>query len=152
MVLKTEYISLAHALIHLKKQVIESIPFARKHVPQMQNPEQLFYWLKQRVIYKRDPDEIELFMTMQTMFAGTRTGTPGAGDCDDFTITALACLIAKGFNNVQVILVGRSKSNPVHIYAGVVYNNKQYVFDLTNRSFNYERDNYKFKQVLQFKI
>lgn len=149
---KQEYISLSHALVHLKKQVIESIPFARKHVPKFANPEQLFYYLKQRVIYRRDPPDIELFMTMQTMFAGTRTGTPGAGDCDDFTIVALACCIAQGWINVQVVLVGRSKANPVHIYSGVVFNGLQYWFDLTNPTFNYERKNYKYKQVLQFKI
>lgn len=152
MVFLKDYQDLTDTLLHLKIQVRDSLPFAAKVVPDVDTPEQLFYWLKDKVIYSRDPSTTELLMTMQTQFDGSRTGTPGAGDCDDFTITSLASLIAAGFNDVKVVLVGRSLENPVHIYAAVKFNGKLYWFDLTNSKFNYQRTNYKYQQILDFSL
>jgi len=157
MVFFREYDDLADTLIHLKRQVKDSLAYARSVLPAFDSPEELFSYLKARVIYLSDPlhtdkEPIELLMTMQTMMKGTRTGKPGAGDCDDFTITSLASLKVSGFNDLYVILVGRKKSNPVHIYAGVKWNGKLCAFDLTNSRFDYERVNYKYKQPLKCNI
>lgn len=150
-----DYNGLADTLLNLKRQVIDSISFAQKVIPSVSTPEELFYFLKQHTIYRSDPkhtdgEDIELLMTMQTLMNGSRTGTPGAGDCDDFTITSLASLIASGFKDVRVILVGRNFSHPVHIYAGVVENGTVIPFDLTNEQFGVERNNYKYRQILVF--
>lgn len=150
MVFKRGYKSLADTLLHIKQQVRDSMAYAHAHVPEVETPHDLFKWLKQRCIYKRDPGDTELLLTMQTMMSGKRTGTRGAGDCDDFTITALASLITSGFKDVKVVLVGRSLSHPVHIYVAVKYKNRLIPFDLTNQYIGQERHTYKYKQVLDF--
>jgi len=132
--------------------------FARNNVPRFNSPGELFSWLKKRVTYLSDPSDksdrepIELLMTMQTIMSGSRTLIPGAGDCDDFTIVSLASLLASGFRDVYVILVGRNKTYPVHIYAAVNDGGVITPFDLTNRNYGDERNNYSYKQVLKFNL
>lgn len=149
MILLKEYEDLNDVLLHIKIQIQESIDFARQYCPDVSDPRELFYWLHDRVKYMSDPVTIELIMTMETMMNGTRTGVPGGGDCDDFTITGVASLIACGFEDVQIVLAGRRKDNPVHIYCRVKYGGDWYAFDLTNEQFDYER-NYKYIQNLDF--
>lgn len=157
MILFREYDDLTDTLLHIKIQIQDSIQYAMDNVPRMDTPAELFSWLKKRTTYLSDPthkdgEPIELLMTMQTMMSGSRTGIPGAGDCDDFTITSLACLIAQGFTDVYVILVGRKYSHPVHIYAAVKDEGTIIPFDLTNQQYGVERNNYKYKQTLKFGI
>lgn len=152
MILLKEYETLSDVLIKLKHQVIDSLNYADDNVPDFSEPASLFYWLKDRTIYKNDPSTIELLMTMETMLSGTRTGIPGAGDCDDFTISGLASCLVCGFGPLEVVLAGRDKRAPVHIYFRVLDGQSWKVFDLTNSKFNQERDSYKFKQYIPFKI
>jgi transglutaminase-like putative cysteine protease len=149
MILLKKYESLEDVLLHIKIQILESLDFAEKFIPTFNNPRELFYWLHDRVTYLSDPTTIELIMTMQTMMDGTRTGIPGAGDCDDFTITAMACLYVAGFTENQIVLAGRKKNLPVHIYCRTYFNGDWYVFDLTNDQFDYQRS-YKYIQHLDF--
>lgn len=148
MKLKKKYKSLDDTLKHLKLQVIESVPFAEKVCPQFDNPEDLFYWLKGKVKYKNDPAGIELLQTMQTMFRGRYWGVPGWGDCDCFVITTLACMIVQGWEDIDIALVGRKRSVPVHIYTIIYWNGERKVFDLTNRDFDHERDTYNYIQEI----
>lgn len=152
MVADKPYKDLDDTLVHLKYQVLDSIKYAANNVPHFDTPKELYNFLKRRVTYRNDPKDRELLMTMQTMMNGTRTGQPGAGDCDDFTITSLASLYVNGFDPLYLILVGRSSKYPVHVYAGVKWYGKIQPFDLTNDRFGYERKNYIYQQILPFKV
>jgi len=142
------YKDLTQVMQFMKIQILESVPFACQVCPDFSNdsPEKLFNWLKNWVRYKNDPFGVELLQTMQTMY---RKG--GWGDCDCFTISTIACMIACDYKHIDVVLVGRNRSNAVHIFTQCVINGKRYTFDLTNKHFNTERK-YPFKQTLRFKI
>ncbi len=150
MILLKKYESLEDALLLLKKQVADSIPYAEENIPEFDDPEELFDWMKDRVTFINDPKGRELFQSMETFVEGSRMGVPWGGDCDCFTISALAALIVNSFAPVWVILVGREPDEAVHIYAGV--GDDAVPFDLTNDEFGYERDEYSYKQVLPFNL
>lgn len=150
MILLKEYDSLEDTLLLLKQQVADSLHYARKIIPEFDDAEDLFYWMKERVVYVEDPKGIELLQSFKTFVKGSRTGVPWSGDCDCFTIAALSGLIVNDLVPCQVILVGRNSESPVHIYAGV--GDDAVPFDLTNEEFGYERDEYRFKQVLPFSL
>lgn len=147
MVKKLYYDNLTTTLKYLKIQVIDSIEFAAENCPNFEdNPKGLFTWLKGWVRYQNDPKGVELLQTMQTLWANN-----GRGDCDCFVITTLACLCVCGFKDIEVVLVGRTPLNAVHIYTQVTYAGKTYILDLTNRYFDHERK-YPYKQILPFKL
>jgi hypothetical protein len=83
--------------------------------------------LKPRLTYKKDPATVELFQTYNTLFYDNWHGIPGAGDCDCFVISTLAGARAAGLN-CNIVLAGREKTHPVHIWAEV----DGVPFDLTN--------------------
>lgn len=148
MELKKPYKDIHETMKYIKLQIIDSVPFACMTVPQFRKPSELFYWLKNRTRYKNDPEGTELLQSMQTMFRNNWHGESGLGDCDCFTITAIASMIANQWHGLSIILVGREKSHPVHIYASIKWNGKTEIFDLTNPRYNFERKSYKYKQVL----
>jgi len=150
MKLLKEYQDLDDTLLLLKQQVADSLPYAEKIIPEFDHPEDLFDWMKSQVTYIADPKGIELLQSVKTFVKGTRTGTPYGGDCDCFTIFALAGLIVNDFLPCSVILVGREADVPVHIYAGV--GDDAVPFDLTNDEYGYEREEYSYKQVLEFNL
>ena len=152
MVEKMPYQDLNHALRLLRKQVMEGVPYAQQDLPKFDTPEQVFRWLKLRTTYKHDPKGTELFQTLPTLLDDNYHGLTGSGDCDCFTIAALTILLANGFDNCGIVLVGRKSWKPVHIYAYVIDDSgeKKYL-DLTNRVYNYERS-YPYKQHIQFKL
>lgn len=129
----------------MREQARRSVPFARRFLPRgKMTPAELFDYLKSETVYINDPEGIELLQSMPTLFSEKNIhGIYGAGDCDCFTLASLACFKAKRFTNYRIVLVGRSKSAPVHIYSEL--NGKP--FDLTNNTYGAER-NYPFKQVL----
>lgn len=146
---KKDYVSLAHTLIMLREQARRSVPFAKRFLPSgHMTPAELFDFLKSETIYMNDPDGIELLQSMPTLFSQNNFhGIWGAGDCDCFTLTSLACFKAKGMNNCKIVLVGRDAAAPVHIYTMV----NGIPFDLTNSTIGVERK-YKYKQVLPVNI
>ena len=148
MELKKKYKDLDDTLFHLKLQVKHSLPFARIVVPEFSHPEELFDWLKKRVTYKNDPPSTELLQSMQTLLSGNYWGIKGAGDCDCFTIATLASAIVNGWDDLYIVLVGRQKSHPVHIYSVIYWKGERMVIDLTNKNFNQERDSYKYFQEI----
>jgi len=147
------YKDINHTLKMLKKQVISGIPFALKHCPKFDTPEQVFYWLKDNTTYKLDPKGIELLQSLPTLITENNWhGKQGHGDCDCFTIALLTLLAANGFDNLYVILVGRNRFTPVHIYCGLIDNEKTLrILDLTNPQYDTERK-YPYRQHLKFKI
>lgn len=148
---KIPYPSLNESLKHLRIQVIDSLPYAVKHLPRFNSPEQIFKYCKNRYTYKNDPAGIELFQTVPTLLTDNEHGRSGEGDCDDATIFCLTMLLISGFTDCGIVLTGRNKLKPSHIYAYVNDNGQRKILDLTNKNFDQERP-YPFKQFIPFKI
>jgi len=145
MQLLKEYTGIDETIYFLKLQIIDSLDYALKTTPNFENPRQLFEWLKPKLIYKNDFANTELLQSMPTLFKNNCHGTPGAGDCDCFTITTVACMIAQDWNNININLVGRQKTHPVHIYTDIIWKGQRQVLDFTNKKFNQERP-YPYRQ------
>jgi hypothetical protein len=147
---KILYPGLNESLKHLRVQVIHSLPYIVKHTPRFNTPEQIFNYCKERYTYKNDPNGVELFQTVHTLLTDNEHGRPGEGDCDDATIFCLSMLLINGFD-CGIVLTGRNKNNPTHIYAYALHNGERQILDLTNKKFNTIRP-YPFKQYIPFKI
>lgn len=147
-----QYRDLNHALTLLKSQVLEGIPYAKNNLPQFTDPEKVFNFLKLRTKYKNDPQGVELFQTLPTLLDNNFHGITGHGDCDCFSIALLTVLAANNFKNFGVVLCGRNRWTPAHIYVYVIDENgtKTYL-DLTNKIYNYERF-YPYKQEIKFTL
>jgi hypothetical protein len=148
LILKKPYKDINDTLTHLKIQVKDSLPFVCAIMPKMRDPEVLFNWLKKRTVYRNDPSGVELLQTAQTMLRGKYWGKQGAGDCDCFVITTLACCICQGWHDLYIALVGRERGRAVHIYTVIYWKGERIVFDLTNKAYNYERDGYNYIQEI----
>lgn len=129
----------------IRTQVIDSFDWVCENLPQYNNPEQIFNHLKSMVTYKNDPPGVELLQSVPTLFDNNYWGIPGAGDCDCFSILVLAVCACNGLNNQRIVLAGRNKLAPVHIWTEVQYNGKWYAMDLTQPYVNSTRE-YKFTQ------
>lgn len=144
---KVEYRDINHTLQGLREQVIDSLEYCCNELPRFSNPTDLFNFCKSITVYENDPPEIELIQTVQTLLENNFHGVSGAGDCDCFTVLTLALCIASGMNDNYIVLVGRSKVAPVHIYSAVKFKGKLYTLDLTNPYINVERP-YKYRQFI----
>lgn len=144
------YRDLNHALGYLKKQVEASLPYALHKCPKLSSPEAIFNWLKLRTTYKHDPRGIELFQSLQTLLGEANFHKiRGAGDCDCFTIAALALLLANGFTDCGIVLAGRSPLTAVHIWAYCNYQGRRVNLDLTNAYYNQTR-HYPYTQHIPY--
>ena len=144
---KKPYQNIQDTMNKLRNQILDSYDYAFENTPYFENPDKLFYWLKLRTTYKKDPVGVELLQEMRTMFENNRYGYPGYGDCDCMTIATVACMAVNNWPGKQIIIVGNDKSKPQHIYAGVFWEGVPYTLDLTNPYINMERK-YKYKQIL----
>lgn len=148
------YVSLEDTIRQIKKQAIDSIPYCYELTALPFNtlaPDELFYYLKGLTTYKKDPPNVELLQSAQTLFEHNKHGLPGYGDCDCFTILSLACLHCIGENNLLLILAGNTV-NPSHVYAGFIdKSNKLKIFDLCQDVYNKEKK-YKYYQYLPVKL
>lgn len=141
------YRDINHTMRALKQQVIDSLQFAETF-PLFNSPRDLFNWMKDRTTFKNDPKRVERLQTLQTLW-----DSGGYGDCDCFVISLLAICWTQGpaYQDLRVILAGREKTAPVHIYNKIIYEGEEFVMDLTQPRFNSERD-YKYTQELPFVI
>jgi hypothetical protein len=146
-VLIVPYTDINATMRGIRTQVIDSLEFCVNEMPRFDDPEQMFKALKNMVTYKNDPPGTELLQSVPTLFKENYWGISGAGDCDCFSILVLAMCIANGWNKQEIILAGRNKLTPVHIWTVVYVNGKRYAMDLTNTYCNVERK-YKYTQVL----
>jgi hypothetical protein len=146
-VLIVPYTDINATMRGIRTQVIDSLEFCVNEMPRFDDPEQMFKALKNMTVYKNDPPGTELLQSVPTLFKNNYWGISGAGDCDCFSILVLAMCVAHGWNKQEIILAGRSKLMPVHIWTVVYVDGKRYSMDLTNAYCNVER-NYKFIQVL----
>ena len=152
MKLRRKYVDLNDTLRHLKIQVEDSIDFACDYLPSLEmTPREIFNHLKKDIVYVSDPPGVELIQSMPTMLSYLNPhNIYGAGDCDCFTVTASACLMACGYP-VNIALVGRSQDNAVHIYCMTGKRAPVVPFDLTNARYGEERP-YPYKQTLPLLI
>ncbi|MDW8347131.1 MAG: hypothetical protein RML94_09265 [Bacteroidia bacterium] len=108
-------------------------------------PEELFYFLKAKVKYRKDPPGKELIMKLSTFVKNNYEG-----DCDDFTVISISLLKYFGFSKIFVKLVGNKATSPSHVYC-IVYDyctNAFVPFDLTNERYGDERY-YKYYQLIE---
>lgn len=152
MILKKRYKDINDTLQHIRLQIEESKPFARQFMPRCKNPNDLFFKLKPYLKYKHDPRGTELLQSLPTLIKKNYYGVSGSGDCDCFTIAAVACCLIQNWPGAKVWikLAGRRKDYPVHIWSGVTYKGKEYPIDFTNRIPGIERP-YPYVQKLAVK-
>jgi hypothetical protein len=146
-VLITPYTDINATMRGIRRQVIDSLNYCQNEMPRFDSPEQMFTNLKLMVTYKNDPAGIELLQSVPTLFENNYWGKSGNGDCDCFSILVLSMCAVHGWKDQQIILAGRSKLAPVHIWSRVKFKNKWYDMDLTQPYFNTTRK-YKFVQHL----
>jgi len=138
------YEDISQTMYYLMIQVKESISFADEWLPPgIKDPRKLFNLLRMHTIYKKDTPGIEQLQTMQTLLGKNNIhGIPGAGDCDCFTIMVSACCKVMNLKT-EIVLAGRSKKDPVHIY-NIVDNEP---FDLTCTFYGMKRF-YPYEQLI----
>jgi len=129
MQLKEKYTTLQRTLDCMQTQIEESLSFARNFVPRGETPRSLFALLKQHTTYRNDPPGVELLQSMPTLMHNNYYGIPGAGDCDCFTIAAVACCKVENIP-VRIVIVGNTEKNPTHVYAEVMDGGRWVAFDL----------------------
>jgi len=145
--LKIPYTDINATMRGIIQQTVDSLSYCKKEMPRFSSPEQMFVNLKNMVTYRHDPPGIELLQSVPTLFENNFHGIPGAGDCDCFSILLLAMCVVHGWNDQQIVLAGRTKLAPVHIWIRVNYGGTWYDMDLTQPYFNTKRE-YKYCQYL----
>lgn len=147
MVITVPYTDINATMRGIRTQVIDSLEYCVNEMPKFNDPESMFKALKNMITYKNDPPGVELLQSVPTLFENNYWGKRGAGDCDCFSILVLSMCVVHGWNKQQIVLAGRSKLAPVHIWTRVFFEDQWFDFDLTEPYFNQCR-NYKFVQYL----
>jgi len=149
MQLKKQYESIADTMFYLMLQIRDSIDYADKiYIPAQINGDKVEYlWnrLKNDTVYI-DDGAGEVIQSMPTLFEKNIWNIRGAGDCDCMTVTASACFLVLNIP-ARIILAGRDKYTPVHIYNEIKTVNGYLPFDLTADKLGNVRT-YPFKQVI----
>jgi len=148
MELRVPYQDINQTLKGIHRQVCDSLEYCVNNMPVYKDPVSMFYGLKPLVKYQNDPPGVELLQTVPTLFENNYHGIPGAGDCDCLSILVLSMCIANGWNKQRIVLCGRNKRAPVHIFTQVFYKGKWITLDLTRPLVNSHRP-YKFYQLLE---
>ena len=149
MQLKEKYTTLQRTLDCMQLQIEESLSFARNFVPRGETPRSLFALLKAHTTYRHDPPVVELLQSMPTLMHNNFYGIPGAGDCDCFTITTVACCKVENIP-VRIVIVGNTEKNPTHVYAEVMDRGRWVAFDLVN-DFYGETKKYRYLSRIKVK-
>ena len=144
---KTAYKSLRHTIDMMSRQVADSIEFANDFLPARTTCQEIWYILKDNLSYRNDPPGIELLQSFPSLMEDNYWGIPGAGDCDCFTIAALACARARGIP-ARAVIVGNSSQAPTHIYCQLFDGSKFIDFDLVSSSYGTTKA-YKNKQIIK---
>ena len=144
--MKVPYRSLGHTIKMMQKQIEESLEYAHDFIPRNTTAKELFFILRQNTTYKHDPPGVELLQSFPSMMQDNYHGIPGAGDCDCFTIAAIACCVEAGIP-CRIVIVGNSKAAPTHVYAEVLDQGKWMPFDLVNPYYGHTKK-YKYKHII----
>lgn len=149
---KYRYRSLSDTISKMYLQAQRSVAYAKRWIPSnIETPSELFWILKHNTTYKHDPANIELLQKMPSLFEDNYWGydKSGYGDCDCFSITALACCAVLDIP-CRLVIVGNSKDAPTHVYCEVLDKGKWIPFDLVAPSYGVTR-NYRYNQSLPIK-
>jgi hypothetical protein len=149
MQLREPYRDIRHTMRMFGRQVKDSLAYARNFIPANADPKEIWYILKQHLTYKNDPPGVELLQSFPTMMENNYWGTPGAGDCDCFTIAAVSCAVVNHIP-VRIVIVGNHKDGPSHVYCEMKYKGRWDVFDLVNPFYG-ETKAYRHRQVIDVK-
>lgn len=135
-------------MLYFRLQAKSSIAAAAEDYPlgSFFNARELWEELKPRVTYMDDPDEKELFQSYYTLFYDNHHGRSGYGDCDCFALSTVAVCHVNRLR-CQIVLAGRSKKYPVHIYNIV----EGVIFDLTQPKLGMVRK-YPYIQAVDIKL
>jgi len=144
---RVPYKDINQVLQGMRTQIIDSIDYCLQDLPRFDTPEQLFKFCRGITKYHLDPKGVELLQSVPTLLDNNYWGRSGSGDCDCFTILTIALCVANGWNDNYIVLVGRKKLAPVHVYSAVDVDGKRYTLDLTNPYIDVERD-YKYRQFV----
>jgi len=126
-----EYISLEDVLFRIVQQARKDVNWLKSQLPKnIDNAENLYYYLQSVTSYQDDPKDIELIQSPKSLFLKNWYGIPGRGDCDCFSCLTICALLAIGYQpkEISIILTGRKPKEAVHIFIEVDEN----AFDLTN--------------------
>lgn len=145
MKLKVPYKNIDQTLKGIHTQVIDSLDYCANNMPVYPDPVSMFYGLKQLIKYHNDPPGVELLQSVPTLFDNNYWGISGAGDCDCFSILVLSMALVHNFGPQRVVLCGRSKMAPVHIFTQIKVNGTWKTLDLTRPLYNTHKP-YKFYQ------
>jgi len=147
MKLKIPYDNIDQTLKGIHRQVCDSLDYCANNMPIYSDPVSMFYGLKPLIKYHNDPPGVELLQSVPTLFENNYWNESGAGDCDCFSILVLSMVLVHNFGPQRIVLCGRSKLAPVHIFTQVYYNGRWITLDLTRPLVNSHRP-YKFYQLL----
>jgi hypothetical protein len=146
MKMKVPYQNIAHTIDMMQRQIEESLDYAEDFTPRNTTPKELFWIMRNNLTYKNDPPGVELLQSFPSMMEDNFHGKPGAGDCDCFTIAAVACCKAAGIP-CRIVIVGNSAIAPSHVYAEVLDNGQWMPFDLVNAYYGETKD-YNYKKII----
>jgi hypothetical protein len=147
-IIRVPYTDINAVMKGIRTQVLDSFFYCKNEMPTFQDPEEMFNNLRNMITYKNDPPGIELLQSVPTLFEDNYHGISGAGDCDCFSILVLSMCAVHGWSDQEIILAGRTKLAPVHIWTRVKHGGKWFDMDLTQTYFNTSRD-YKYIQKLK---
>jgi hypothetical protein len=81
--------------------------------------QQLWRWCRANVVFRRDPQDVELIQTPASMVEAIESRGVARGDCDDLATLASTMIAAAGFRPV-LVTVGRKRNGSYqHIYFGI---------------------------------
>jgi len=146
MQMKIPYKDIGHTIEMMGRQIEDSIDYAYDFVPGNTTPKELFWILRQNTTYKNDPPGVELLQSFPSMMDDNYWGIPGAGDCDCFTIAAIACCKAADIP-CRIVIVGNSPSAPSHVYAEVLDDGQWTPFDLVNPWYGHTKEYNYMKRI-----
>ena len=135
-VFKERYKDINQTLYWLVEQAKEGVPYICDKFPKFDTPYQMWNYVKPMLTYKNDPPGVELIQNPHTLFEDNYYGygKSGSGDCDCFTTLTIALAVCNDWP-VEIVLAGRGKTDPSHIYALVDW----IVIDFTESNPNQER-------------
>ena len=150
-IFKKKYKNINDTLYWIIEQAKASYPYAVESFAQYDNPEQLFKVFKNLTHFRSDPKGTELIQSLPTLLENNWHGVAGGGDCDCFVTGLIALLWASGFHDMSIVLSGRTKGAPKHIYLYVYVNGERYTMDATEAYFDSERE-YPYVQEIPINI
>jgi hypothetical protein len=151
-ILRIPYPGLKKTLQYLLDQSIISIPYCAAIWGTNNTIRDIWTIGKQNLTYINDKSGVEQIQSVGTLFENNIHGKSGGGDCDCFSVFAVAMLLASGVDpsNIYIVLQGRKKDIPSHILIGVEQNGEFIFLDFTQPHYNTIRS-YNFYQILPIK-